>query len=128
MWVVVKIMVPFWVPVIVRHLILRVPKKRDHNFDNHPCECTYVLSLFVYQLLVFLGNRILAVSISIKARPGFQVILMILPCMHPRRMEILQGLDGCALILSLLKDFRLSDPNDWILLRCGAQSICRQNR
>ena len=32
---VVKIMVPFWVPIIVRHLIFRVPK-RDHNFDNHP--------------------------------------------------------------------------------------------
>ena len=29
-------MVPFWVPIIVRHLIFRVPKKRDHNFDNHP--------------------------------------------------------------------------------------------
>ena len=28
-------MVPFWVPIIVRHLIFRVPKK-DHNFDNHP--------------------------------------------------------------------------------------------
>ena len=26
-WVVVKIMVPFWVPNIVRHLIFRVPKK-----------------------------------------------------------------------------------------------------
>ena len=26
-WVVVKIMVPFWVPIIVRHLIFRVPKK-----------------------------------------------------------------------------------------------------
>ena len=26
-WVVVKIMVPFWVPIILRHLILRVPKK-----------------------------------------------------------------------------------------------------
>ena len=26
-WVVVKIMVPFWVPIIIRHLILRVPKK-----------------------------------------------------------------------------------------------------
>ena len=34
-WVVVKIMVPFWVPNIVRHLIFRVPKW-DHNFDNHP--------------------------------------------------------------------------------------------
>ena len=26
-WVVVKIMVPFWVPVIIRHLLFRVPKK-----------------------------------------------------------------------------------------------------
>ena len=25
MWVVVKIMVPFWIPLIIRHLILRVP-------------------------------------------------------------------------------------------------------
>ena len=35
-WVVVKIMVPFWVPNIVRHLLFRVPQKRDPNFDNHP--------------------------------------------------------------------------------------------
>ena len=27
MWVVVKIMVPFWVPNVVRHLLFRVPKK-----------------------------------------------------------------------------------------------------
>ena len=26
-WVDVKIMVPFWVPIIIRHLIFRVPKK-----------------------------------------------------------------------------------------------------
>ena len=26
-WVVVKIMVPFWVPIIIRHVIFRVPKK-----------------------------------------------------------------------------------------------------
>ena len=26
-WVVVKIMVPFWVPNIIRHLLFRVPKK-----------------------------------------------------------------------------------------------------
>ena len=36
-WVVVKIMVPFWIPIIMRHLIFRVLyPKRDHNFDNHP--------------------------------------------------------------------------------------------
>ena len=29
-------MVPFWIPIIIRHLIFRVPQKRDHNFDNHP--------------------------------------------------------------------------------------------
>ena len=27
MWVVVKIMVPFWALIIIRHLIFRVPKK-----------------------------------------------------------------------------------------------------
>ena len=27
-WVVVKTMVPFWVPILIRHLIFRVPKKR----------------------------------------------------------------------------------------------------
>ena len=26
-WVVVKIMAPFWVPIIIRHLLFRVPKK-----------------------------------------------------------------------------------------------------
>ena len=37
MWVVVKIRAPFLVLIIVRHLIFRVPKKGDPNFDNHPC-------------------------------------------------------------------------------------------
>ena len=27
-WMVVKIMVPFWVPIIIRPLVFRVPKKR----------------------------------------------------------------------------------------------------
>ena len=36
MWVVVKIMVPFWIAIIIRRLIFRVPK-RDHNFDSHLC-------------------------------------------------------------------------------------------
>ena len=26
-WVAVKIMVPFWIPIIIWHLIFRVPKK-----------------------------------------------------------------------------------------------------
>ena len=34
-WVVVKIRVPFWVPMIIRHLSFRVPKK-DPSFDNYP--------------------------------------------------------------------------------------------
>ena len=33
---VVKIMVPFWIPIIIWPLILRVPPKRDPDFDNHP--------------------------------------------------------------------------------------------
>ena len=28
-------MVPLWIPIIIRHLLFRVPKK-GHNFDNHP--------------------------------------------------------------------------------------------
>ena len=27
LWVVVKITVPFWIPIIIRHLVFRVPKK-----------------------------------------------------------------------------------------------------
>ena len=27
---------PVFAPIIIRHLIFRVPK-RDHHFDNHPC-------------------------------------------------------------------------------------------
>ena len=39
-WVVVKIVVPFWIPIVIRHLIFGVSKK-DQNFDNHP----HVLSM-----------------------------------------------------------------------------------
>ena len=35
MWAVVKIMVPLWIPVILRHPIFRVPI-RDHDFDIPP--------------------------------------------------------------------------------------------
>ena len=35
-WVVVKIKVPFWVPIIIRHLYYLGYPKRDPNFDNHP--------------------------------------------------------------------------------------------
>ena len=34
-WVVVNIMVTFWVPIIIRHLLFGDPK-RDPNFDNYP--------------------------------------------------------------------------------------------
>ena len=34
-WVVVKIMVPFWVPSIIRHRVFRY-QKRGPNFDNNP--------------------------------------------------------------------------------------------
>ena len=26
----------FGIPITLRHLKFRAPKKRDHNFDNHP--------------------------------------------------------------------------------------------
>ena len=35
-WVVVKIMVPSWVPIIIRHLVYLGYPKRDYNFDNYP--------------------------------------------------------------------------------------------
>ena len=40
MWGTVKIMVPFWVPIIIRGLIRGLilgTQKRDRNFDNPPC-------------------------------------------------------------------------------------------
>ena len=32
MWVVVKIMVPFWIPIMIRHLIFRVPTPKGITF------------------------------------------------------------------------------------------------
>ena len=43
---VVKIMIPFWIPIIIRHLILWVPKK-DHNFDNHPYHMG-IIYIYIY--------------------------------------------------------------------------------
>ena len=40
-------MVPFWVPIIIRHLLFRVPKQRDHNFDNHPYKTADMKSYLV---------------------------------------------------------------------------------
>ena len=37
MWVVVKIMVPFWVPKNIRCRILIGIQKETLNVDNHPC-------------------------------------------------------------------------------------------
>ena len=36
MWAVVNIMLPFWIPIRIWHLIFRVPLERDHNVDHHP--------------------------------------------------------------------------------------------
>ena len=35
-WVIVKIMVPFWVPIIIGAVLFFGDPKRDHNFDKHP--------------------------------------------------------------------------------------------
>ena len=37
-------MLPFWVSVIIRHLLFRVYPKRDLNFDNYPFEGFRVLA------------------------------------------------------------------------------------
>ena len=57
---VVRILVPFWIPIIIRHLIFRVPK-RDHNFDNHP----QIFSIWEQtQLLLAISCRINATGTS----------------------------------------------------------------
>ena len=35
---VVKMMVPFWIPIIIRHTYYVGYPKRDHNFDDHSSE------------------------------------------------------------------------------------------
>ena len=68
LWVVVKIMVPFWIHTIIWHLIFRVPK-RDHNFDNHlykpSFHLIYILSSIQFPLLGYIG------AISLQPRPPF---------------------------------------------------------
>ena len=51
-WVVVKIMVPFWIPITIRHLIFRVAKQRGTiiYFDNHPYR-NYYRRAFFHSLL-----------------------------------------------------------------------------
>ena len=39
-------MVPFWVPLIIWHLIFRIPK-RDNNFDNHPYVTPHWCSVYI---------------------------------------------------------------------------------
>ena len=51
-WVVSKNMVPFWIPITIRHLIFRV-LRRDRHFDNHPHEFSELSAgktLSVYRL------------------------------------------------------------------------------
>ena len=38
---------PFWIPVIIWHLIFRIPKK-VHNFDNHPYVCNVYIYIYTY--------------------------------------------------------------------------------
>ena len=59
MWV-VKIMVPFWVLSIIRHLVFRDPKGH-HSFDNHPCNKTQpfgILAEVVQDIMYFWGPGI----------------------------------------------------------------------
>ena len=34
---------PFWVPIIIRHLLGPTISKRDHNFDNHPLKSSVLV-------------------------------------------------------------------------------------
>ena len=51
MWVVVTTMVPFWVPSILGAQVpysIKGPR-RDHHFDNHPCEGTHGTGTLIRQ-------------------------------------------------------------------------------
>ena len=41
-------MVPFGIPIIIRHLIFRV-HQRDHHFDNHPYRDAFIRATAAYQ-------------------------------------------------------------------------------
>ena len=76
MWVVVKIMVPFWVPNIVRHLLFRVPKK-EPLFWQPPmlkllAGAAFFFALVALPLLGMLGFQRLA-STSFQGFSGFRV-------------------------------------------------------
>ena len=43
----VKIMVPFWGTLNIRCRTRVGTQKRDHNFDNHPCIITILLSILI---------------------------------------------------------------------------------
>ena len=45
---VVKILVPFWVLVIIRHLIFRVIAQKGHNFDNYPYSEPQKVGTWIY--------------------------------------------------------------------------------
>ena len=71
-WVVLKIMVPFWVPIIIRPLILGYPKG-DHNFDNPPY--VYVKGRQGSQLSGPSANLTEAGSHETKTEASFLVLL-----------------------------------------------------
>ena len=67
-------MVPFWIPIIIRHLIFSVPK-RDHNFDNHPhhfvslsCDIASVHHRWQVSWTVLPGHQVLEHALHIRSR------------------------------------------------------------
>ena len=77
---VVKIGVPFWVLIIIRHLIFRGCPKRGHNFDNYPsgstscdsgfCICLVLGSFRDEYVLFASAQAVLAVSREQLHLPG----------------------------------------------------------
>ena len=65
-WVVVKIMVPFWLLLVIRHLVFRGPKKGDRSFDNHP----YLYRSKIYSVHIHnLGSLKLSSSLGSEPEP-----------------------------------------------------------
>ena len=68
-WAVVKIVVPFWVLSIIRHRVLRGPK-RDPDFDNHPYVGHVGHSLGTWTIV---GNFGLTIAVvPVRGHPGLR--------------------------------------------------------
>ena len=89
-YVVVKIMAPFWVPIIIRHLSFRVPQKGTiiltTNYVAHRCCCKprCVVGIHPRWRRSALYLALLAIVATVSAKPTWGVI-------EPEYMPVLRS-------------------------------------